>query len=156
MLQQYRIDRIALKVLAVNATNKLALEFYPKLAAAFRPLIGKKILKADGTFLEKYKGLLPELPNTPSMRVYRYSSDYSLIWRAECTAWVGNNHSSHTVSMYIGELTGDILKEIVPFVEDRRTDWTTEEVVKMVEDMEVKRQAYEDARSPCYLFDEGR
>ena len=156
MLQAHRIEQINLKVQAVNAANKMALELYPKLVEVFQPLVGKKILKADGTILEKYKKLMPELPNTPSMMVYRYSSDYNLIWKVDAKVWVDERYNSHEVSIYVGELTGDTLKAITLPVEERRTDWTTEEVVKLVEDMEAKKKVYEDARSKCWLFDEGR
>lgn len=139
MATDMRAMRLVAKVKAVNRAHEYAHKLYAQLVPIFKPLVGQKILKADGTLLAKYDKLLPELPCFGNLRVYRHKSDYSLGW----TISTDETDSPHTclyydVTVYIGRLSRGVLESIEePF--NGRTDYTVEEV-------DQKRAAYTEAQ----------
>jgi hypothetical protein len=146
MSRQFTVTRLEAKVEAVNAGSKYALELYDELRKVFIGLIGQQIDKADGTLRANVQKLMPQLPNSNKLRVYRYHSDYSLIFTvaadADCEFEVGTNyHSSerHEISVYIGHLSNGKLTGLYDRPEGLRDNWTVAEV-------EANRKAYEDAK----------
>lgn len=140
--------RTKLKVDAVNAVHKYAMELYPKLVEIFKPYVGQKILKVDGSLLAKFKPLVDalDLPCNGKTHVYRQHSDYVLSWEAKMTFFAPNtenphysdHHQSETQSVRIGELKNGVLEKIYP-APVLRTDYTVAEI-------EQKRQAYREAK----------
>lgn len=148
-------DQLKAKVAAVNRANGVALSLQPVLRAIFEPLVGEKILKADGTFLAKVAALMPELPSQHDLMVYRLAGNYSLAWSVKT-----NEHDSpqtvlyHEATLYVGNLEGQILKSMADHRFDGRVDYTVEEI-------EAKREAYskakrisDEAREALYPFGE--
>ena len=67
------------KVKAVNKANAYATKLYPMLASVFKPLVGQKVLKADGSILAKYAKLMPDFLLAPEgIHVCQHMSKYSL------------------------------------------------------------------------------
>lgn len=146
--------KLAAKVKSLNACNVEAMKWHSVLVEIFRPLVGKPILKADGSLLAKYKALLPEFPCSPSFHVWRHSSNYSLAW----TVRVGVSEAEHTwsfsdVTVYIGDLNGAVLADLKPSPQFR-TDYTVLEVELLRIDFKKKQDAFENARSALYPFGE--
>lgn len=112
------------KVAAVNAANKAANELYDSLVEVFRPLVGQKILKADGSLMAKVQKLMPSLPDTRSgssiLYAYRHASAYSLAWTVKaCESSEGKYEDCqyanyHETTVYVGKITGDVLTDIEP------------------------------------------
>lgn len=144
------------KCKAMNKANQYGIELYEKLVAIFKPLVGQKIEKADGTLLAKIQKLIPELPCEPFFRAYKKSSNYSLFWGIYVSEPViddeRNSYLNHEVSLYIGDMRDAVLMEIRD-AHDRRTDYNADEVMALIADQELKKKAYEDVRNQLYKFD---
>jgi len=129
------------KVKAVNQAHLYAKHLYERMTEIFKPLVGQKLEKVDGTFLEKIRKLLPELPNTPSLSVYRGGSNHSLYWNVRTTVWdnaTDGQHQQHEVGVYVGNMHNGVLESMMER-EDYRTDYTADEI-------EVKRETYKEAK----------
>ena len=130
---------IEAKVEAVNKARVYAAELYTTLTKFFADYVGQEILKVDGQFKLKIKNAMPELPNRVDLSVYRYSSDYNLIYRVKTCV----NHSDHSCtyheeSVYIAKIKGNTLEALMDW-EPRSSEWTVEKV-------RAARQAAEDAK----------
>ena len=138
-------DKLAAKVVAVNAANGLAGDVYHLLRGVFAPLVGEQVCKKDGQFLAKVAKLLPGLfPNTRELRVFRHVTGYHLVWKVWVSKLVNGCVCSHEADVYVGRLTDGVLVELCePFT--GRTDWTSGEVV-------VKREAYWGAKRAAEEF----
>ena len=131
--------KLQARVNAVNKANAYAKELYEQLKPVFEPFVGMQILKQGGDLLAKVQKLIPELPCKPNLHVYRYRSDYSLMYMVRASATVDDYGSmSHEVGVYIGELHNGALIKMCDWHE-LRTDFTVEEV-------KLKREIYEQAQ----------
>ena len=158
---------LAAKVAAVNLANSEAVKLHKLLSPIFAPLVGCKILKADGTLLESVKKLLPELPNTVSLSVYRVSDSYLLVWAVKASVGyqsareVGTGYHSAIYSetfCYVGEIeNGNVLKALVSFERTLggiRTDFTEAEVIEKRAVLEKAKRAVSEATGALYPFEE--
>lgn len=159
-MQATRESRLAAKVRAVNRAHEYANKLYPWLVEKFAPLVGQKILKQDGSLLAKYADLVPELPSTHNLHVYRHHSDYSLAWTVKTSEpESGDGSGPHTVlyyevTFYVGDLRGQTLEKLTVHQFTARTDYTAAEVAGKREAYEKAKQAADDARSALYPFGE--
>jgi len=144
------------KVEAVNKANEYAAKLHTQLTGVFNDLVGKKVLKADGIVLEKYKKVMPELPNTPGLRVYARpdKARYSLAWNVNVYVFHDRGSSYHETTVYVGSLKDGVLTELTPFGEGYRTDYTAEEVRKLRETYKEAKKASDEAYSKLYYFGE--
>lgn len=143
------------KIKAVNAANKAAVEIYRLLEPIFRPLVGCKILKADGSLLKSVEKLIPELPDVGG-NTYRSSSKYSLVWNVsacQCSAF-DSIATYHDVSVYVGRLDGDVLTELYDAPEPKhyRTDHTPDEARALQAEYEAAKSKADDIRSKLALM----
>ncbi len=156
---------LAAKVAAVNRANAESARLHAALTPIFAPLVGCKILKADGTLLESVKKLLPEMPNTHALSTYREqraSSGYSLLWQVKAAEGYQresergtdrNTATYHETAVYIGELDGNVLTRLLPYDASlRRTDWTPEEVAQLRREAEEAKKAARDAEGKLHEF----
>ena len=118
---------LELNVIAVNLVNKNANEWYEKLVPIFTPLVGKKVVKKDGSLIESVKKLLPTLPNTPGISVYHSPSKYSLIFTVKVCVAKDNSCTYKKTTVYIGDITGDTLTQILKKY-NHRSDYTVKEI----------------------------
>lgn len=146
---------------ATNEANRLAMELQGRLLAFFRPYVGKKVAKADGTLLakisEKLKDFLGKLPCTPSLHVCRLSSVYSMDWTVRVSKNYGEGMSGGATyavaNVYVGELSGDTLTKLGdPVV--LRTDYTVESIQEARKNARAAKDAYEKAKGECFPFGE--
>ena len=146
--------KLAARVLAVNNANRYAKEMYPKLVAALRPFVGKQIEKAVGGLMKKVQDALPEFVHTVPMSVYRYASNYSLVWVMKaCESVPPNGCMYHETSLYVGHLSNGVLTEFydAPVL---RTDWTVEEVERLRTDYKAAQALADKAKSALGPFGE--
>ena len=142
---------LAAKVAARNEVNALADAAYAPIAGALRPFVDQKILKADGTLLDKVKRALPPLvggPDAPWQSWYSVPHGYSLILNLKtCHAQVRRDcdfaHYAEE-AVYVGDIKNGILVGILPPYA-RRTDYTEDEIIEGRAAVEVAKQALRDA-----------
>ena len=146
-------ERTEAHVRAVNMANAAAIELYPKLAELFRPLVGTKIEKVDGTLLAKIAMTLPEFPCTPALHVYKHTSNYSLAWSVKTCVSIPGYCVYYEATVYVGNMRNGVLTELSkPF--SARTDYTADEVIQKRDVYEKAKQAADDARSDLFPFGE--
>ena len=149
-----REEMLACRVVAVNNAYKYANTLYDFLAEKFLPLVGKKILKADGQLLAKYEVKLPSSMSRATFTTYRISSDYSLVWRVSaCEFMPPGGCMYHSVSVYIGSLDSSILTGISP-PPAYRVDYTVDEIVALREAYKIAQNLVDKAKSALYPFGE--
>ncbi len=123
-------SRLAAKVAAVNAAHAEARRIHPILRQVFEPHLGKKIVERDGTLISTIT--LPELPNTPSLRVYQKLSNYSLGFQVTAITQY-EHHACGTDAMYydvlipVCELHEGVLAQMSK-AGTWRSDFTIEEI----------------------------
>lgn len=150
------------RVMAVNEAHAYAAKLSVTLRELFRPLVGCKILKADGTLLKSVKETLPEtlFPSTPRLHVYRNVSDYSLGWMVKTCVTDERSHGNYyEVAVYVGDLgdkwtgQGQVLAKLneTPFA--GRTDYTAADIQAKRERYKELQKLADDAKSAIYPFD---
>lgn len=148
-------ERTEAKVKAYNRAAKRALELYDSLSEVFKKFVGEKILKVDGSFLVKVSNFIPFMENKPEIQIYRHQSKYSLVWVVKASEQVqGQSFVEYMeVSVYVGELDGDVLKSICA-KPNLRHNFTIEEVIKKQEDVKAAQAKLDAARSAIHPFGE--
>jgi hypothetical protein len=146
-------ERLEARVRAVNRANAYAAELYPALRKVFEGLVGKQVVKKEGGLLARVKAMLPELPCTPGLHVYRSVSVYSIAFVVK-TCESGEGYCFyHETAVQVGALKGGVLVELSePFA--ARADYTADEVLRKREAFEAAERAYREARSELHLFGE--
>jgi len=146
------------KVEAVNRANKYMNELAVKLVAFFGPLVGKEILKADGSLLAKYAKQLSEVvtfPNTVDLLVYRNPSRYTLSWVVKTCQPIEGECGClyHEVTLYVGDLDGQTLKALLPFT-PQKTDYSAEKVEALRGEVKKAKDKYENLKRGLFPFEE--
>jgi hypothetical protein len=146
-------NRLAARVKAVNAANAKALEVYDTLAIRFAPYVGSKIEKADGGLVAKVVKGLPEFPYSNNLHVYKYASNYSLVWMVKVCEQCDGNAYYHEAGVYIGEMRDGVLLKLCNRPE-LRTDYTVSEIVANREAYEAAQKIADDAKGKLHPFGE--
>jgi hypothetical protein len=129
------------RVKARNRVNKAARELHKKLAEAFKPLIGQKVIKANGSFLTKYEQIIKQIVSSSDVQVTRWPTDGHLAWNLY--AWPEQtNHRYEEVRIYVGKLIGQVLVGVRDPEDDLRCDYTVGEVLAL-------RECYFEAKEVC-------
>lgn len=144
---------LAARVKGVNRAHDYANKLYARLVPTFKPMVGTKIFKVDGTLLQKIKEQLPELPCTPGLHVHKNSSDYSLSFSVRTSEDVNGLAYYHSVSVYIGDVRNGVLEKIAN-PHEFRTDFTVEEIAEKRTKYNLAKQAYDNAKSALFPFGE--
>jgi hypothetical protein len=151
--------RLRASIAATNKANAYANRLQRELVAIFRPLVGKQVIKNDGSLLERVKKLLPEFPCQPGLHVYRTSSAYwvGFAVKASVNEEPGPGCQYYEATVRVGDIESgtQTLKQVYDDPADRRTDYTFEEVVEKRRLCEEARKVYEAAKGECYPFGEG-
>jgi len=145
-----REKRLEAQIKAHNRAATRGLELYAALTAIFRPLVGKKVCKANG-LLAKVKALLPKLENTPSLMIYQHSSNYSLVWAVKACEQVGDVCEYGEVSVRIGELNGLVLEKICDYP-DLRDDYSVAEIKAAREEVKAAQKVLDEAKAKLNPF----
>jgi hypothetical protein len=131
-------DILEARIKAANKANQIGNDLYQQITKALRPFINQRIVKADGSLTIKAISKMPALPNTPNLRVYQHKSNSSLAWTIYVSEPISVGSVSHEVTLYVAELSGDVLLAFHP-MEPWKTDYTIEEVIN-------NRAAYAEAK----------
>lgn len=146
-----RLEKLTAKVAAVNRANEYAAKLSSILHESFAPLVGQQILKVNGSLLAKYADLLPK-QNTHDLLVYRLSSPYSLAWVVKTCESMAESCVYHQTTVYVGNLDGKVLSNLVEF-EDRRSDYTVDEILEKVSAHDAAKRLVDNLRGELYPFD---
>ena len=150
-----RLEKLTCKVGAINRANAYGKELYALLTPIFAPLVGKQILKVDGSLLAKYAALVPKFDYSHALHVYRHTSDYSLAWTVKtCEPLPPTSCMYHEAVVYIGDLSGQTLEKLSIHPFDLRSDYTVEEILLKRLDFEKAKKVLDEARSALYPFGE--
>ena len=147
-------QKLAAKVKAINKAHKYANELWPTLAEMFRPLVGERITKVDGTLFAKIVKDFPKFTNTHDLQVYRHGSNYSLAWTVKTSEMDSlNTCCYYETTLYVGDIDNGVLTKMSePYT--ARTDWTSEEVVALRLDYKEKKKLADNALSALCNFGE--
>jgi len=158
----YRSNRLKARVVAMNRCNEAVNELYLLLAAIFTPLAGQKVVKADGSLLAKYaaqvKPIMDKFNTTgPQLSVWHAaaSSRYSLVWTVKVCESMPEDGTCvyEDASVYVGNMEGQIFKDIIP-ADVHRTDYAYDEIVQLRAEYEEKKKTADAARSALFPFGE--
>jgi hypothetical protein len=140
--------KLEAEIHAVNLANFYGEKLSKLLVEFFTPLVGQKILKKDGSLLEKLIEKLPEFPpikgnpgqhEHATITTYKDSSKYNLSWYVKvCQPLLPNSCVYRTVCVYVGELDNCVLKSM--YESTWKYDYKLEEVISKI-------KAYEEAQS---------
>lgn len=151
-------NKINAKINARNKANEVANRVYEELIPVFRPLMGKKVCKVDGTFLKKVANQLPNWEKKHALITYPWtihhsSSDYYVMFNVSVSEPVtGWGHLYEDASVYICRINEG--KEVIEICDppNRRSDYSFDEIKSLIEDYEQKREAANEARSALHPF----
>lgn len=143
------------KVAAINRCHKEAKRVYAEMVAIFAPLMGQKLDKADGSFLEKIRKLLPQMPNSARLQVYRMSSGYSLGFNVKTCEMIEGTHGClyHEIGVYVGDMNNGVLVKMYDKF-SARDDYTIEEVLQKRNEYGKAKEAFDAAQSALHPFGE--
>ena len=137
------------KVQAQNTAAFIANELYPVFRGIFEPMVGQKVLKADGSLLAKVEAQLPKIQNIQGVQVYRQSTQQNLYWslcwavKVSCTVKNSPFWEHQEVYITVGSLDDGVLVELVDEADKKRDDYTANEIRRL---QEVYRVKMEEAR----------
>lgn len=142
------------KVKAVNRANEEAKKLYEKLSPIFRPFVGHKIEKVDGSLLSKIEKLIPNLPYDIGIHFYRHNSNYSLTWMVKtCESIDGTTCLYHETPVTIGEMRDGVLTKICEWNANYPT-YDVDTVRALRKSAESAKKIYEACKDACYPFGE--
>lgn len=158
-----RMATLDARVMAKNAVHAWANQVGPILLARFRPLVGQKLLKVDGSFLEKYKGLSDDIPLPDKMHRYwregtgtgTSSLAYTLDICASVDGFDGCIYEKQVV--YVGSFTGQVLSSVRDarlVSQTLRTNYTSAEVLRLRDEHKALQEKANKALSALYPFGE--
>lgn len=148
-------SKLEARVIGENYVNEQANKLFYILNEYFTPLVGCKVVKADGSLLKKIQDDMPEI-DFPKCTVYKNSSNYVLSWSVKvCVNYEGRAYYSEA-TVYIGDLVGTKLSMLYPSEQQasRKTDYTVEEIEAAREEYKQLEKQLNDARSKLFPFGE--
>jgi len=157
------MNHLLTQIKAENAVNTLIKARAPRLFEAAKGLVGKQILKADGSLRKDALAVLdvPTFPDRHDM-IYLSRSSSSLAFTFKASAWTKNerehmsDHCSYSeTTVYIGDMQNGLLESLEEFdPSDYKSDYDLETIKDLRAKCEEARKAYEQARSDCNPFGE--
>ncbi len=157
--------QLAVEIEAENKVNKLIKDYAPAMFANAKALEGRPVFKADGSLRKDAQAVL-DIPTPPERHdmIFLSRGGYSLAFTFKTSAWAKNEQehmSDHCAyaetTVYIGDMENGVLGPVSEFnSEPYRSDYTLEEVLGKQTACAEARRVYEEARSACNPFGEGR
>jgi hypothetical protein len=146
------------KVQAQNTAAFIANELYPVFRGIFEPMVGQKVLKADGSLIAKIEAQLPKIQNIQRVQVYRQSTQqnlyWSLCWAVKVSCTVKNRPFCEYQEVYItvGSLDDGVLVELVDETDKKRDDYDVNDIRRLQEVYRVKMKEAREAERALYPF----
>lgn len=107
-------NRLAARVEAKNLVNSKANELAPKIKEIFAPYVGKKIFKADRSFVAGIPESLKPFFQEEVTRIWCHRLEYTLLFKISASKPIEENSGCEyaEANIRIGTLDDQILKEI--------------------------------------------
>jgi hypothetical protein len=153
--EQRKKNLLKARVKARNKVNAHAIAFYTMMAAVFKPLIGEKVEKADGSLLAKIDKILPPFPEEEGLRFWRHHAPYSIAWGLDIREPVQDAEvwTYEKEIVYIARVDNQILTSMEsPFT--ARTDYKASEIERLRKAYEKAKNDADKARSALFPFGE--
>lgn len=146
-------ENLKAKVEARNVVNAEHNRLLPILAAAFKPFVGQKILKVDGSLLAKFENLVPQTGGK-IFSAFKQNSNYTLsfVLRSCVNDSVGGC-AYDQATVYVGNICGGTLESLID-PQPLRADYTVEDVLKARQALKEAKQAVDRANSNLAGFGE--
>lgn len=141
------------KVRGVNLAHKYANELYPKLVEHFKPLVGQKVYKADGTLLKKIKDQLDTiyLPTGNELRIMRFCGPYDIHYEVQTIISHNGRALYHSANVYVVHVQDGVIDRIAdPY--ERKTDYTADTVIADRKALEEAEEAVREIQSRLNHF----
>jgi hypothetical protein len=109
-------------------------------------MVGKKVLKADGTLLAKVEEQLPKIQNIPGVQVYRQNGVFCTLWwvvKVRCDVKDKQFCVHQETFIPVGALDDGVLVELFDETDKKRDDYDVNEIRQL---QEVYRVKMEEAR----------
>jgi len=148
--------KLEARVRGVNRANEVANALYHDLRRVLEPFMGQKVVKAEGGLMKKVQDAIAtlQLPSTPQLHVYRYQSDYSLVWTVKTCESIPSHTYYHETSVYVGELAHHQTLSKWYDPPKHRTDYNVSEIQAARDAFKDAEKAFETARSALVPFGE--
>lgn len=149
---------LAARVAAVNNANAEANRLKPVLMEAVKPMLGQKATLNGGDLSAKFKAAIEPLlpPYSNALHVYKYNSNYSLVYVVKtCESINGNGCTYHESSVYVCELEGHNASKL--YDGDKsvlKTDWTEADIQQRRETYKVAKKIADAAQAALHPFGE--
>lgn len=143
-------QKLKLQIESVNRVNAVAGQYFDDYMKIFGSLVGQKVLKADGTILEKYSKLLPK-NDLPKITSYKLSGNYSLAWVIKTFSQSDNDCVYYEIAIYIGDLDNGILTNLYEKQEYKQFDY--DDLVKKIQSATDAKIFAEKLRSAVFPFE---
>lgn len=153
---------LAAKIEATNLAHAYGNKLRKLLVEFFAPYVGQKIVKADGSLLAKIAAKLPAFPDVKgnpgqhehaSIMTYKHNSAYSLAWTVKvCQPIPPHTCTYYEMTVYIGDMSGDVLKAMTNHTDDWKADYTLEETLAHIQAYEDAQKVAESLKSAVYPF----
>ena len=147
-------ELLTARVVARNEVNFWAMNVQQNLLEFLAPFVGQKILKADGSLLSKIKKDFPNLGETEGLRICQdVTSPFSLVWKVDVHKSIVSAYACtyEECRVYIGKLNDNVLESLCEF-DQRRVDYTVEEILDLREEHDTAQKAVDKARSALSPF----
>lgn len=102
-------DKLAAKIDCVNRANVRANALRTELMPIFAPYKGLKVVNKDGSFVKSIRDKLPEFEHTPAIHIYRYHSDYSVVYMVQTAGSVNGWSVSYETGVYLCQLRDGVM-----------------------------------------------
>ena len=110
-------EQLAARIKARNRAGEVAKELFPQFVEIFKPLVGEKVCKVDGSFLKKIADQLPsgDYPDAfpdPTVMYYRNRSEYTVSFTIKTCASNGEEGCAYEeVTVYVADLSNGIVTD---------------------------------------------
>ena len=153
-------EMLKANVIAENKANKVANMLRPKLKEYFRDKVGQKVVKKDGSLLQKIKDDLSNFSwfvnENNHIMIYFDKSEYSLRWSIKVNEMIEGKCACvyRESSVYVGNLRDGFLVDIDKHNDDLKVDYNVESILKLRECHKEAQQVADEIRSNLYPFGE--
>jgi hypothetical protein len=120
----------------------------------FAGWVGKKVLKADGSFLLCIEKLMPEFNNQPkNVQIFKYHSNYSLVWIVKVCEQIEGACGCiyQEIPVYVACLDDAVIKNLYNPI-DLPDYYTVEQVEYLLAEREKAQRALDEANSALGPF----
>lgn len=153
------IEVLETRVRMVNNTHKYGNDLYYILIKAFKPFIGKKIIKKAGGLIQKAQQIINSInsPYNGPTQVYKNpNNNYSLSFIVKTCETLNERTFYYEICIYIGNVENEILKDMDYPFPDLKVNYKAESVIedrRICKELQEKADNAKSALFPFGMYD---